>query len=70
MPLTADQFLNVFSAYNRAVFPIQVLLVLAALVAVFLAIRPNKISSKAVTTILACFWLWMGVCIISYFFPA
>ena len=61
MPFTNEQFLEVFAAYNRAVFPMQLVLVSAALVAIFLSIRPNKISGKAVTTILAFFWLWMGV---------
>lgn len=61
MPFTTEQFLEVFAAYNRAVFPMQLVLVSAALVAIFLAIRPNKISGKAVTTILACLWLWMGI---------
>ncbi len=60
MPFTVEQFLEVFAAYNRAIFPMQLILVAAALVAIFLAIRRNKLSSKAVATILACLWLWMG----------
>ncbi len=58
---TVEQFLEVFGAYNRTVFPMQLFLVLAALVAIFLAIRPNKTSSKVLAATLAFFWLWMGV---------
>lgn len=60
-PFSVEEFLNVFASYNRAVFPMQFVLVSAALAAIVLAIRPYKISGKEVSTILACFWLWMGV---------
>lgn len=39
----------------------QFVLVSTALVAIFLSIRPSKISNKVVAAILACLWLWMGV---------
>ena len=61
MPFTIEQFLEVFAEYNRAVFPMQVILVSAALVAIFLAVRTSKSSSRFVSAILAFFWLWMGV---------
>ncbi len=60
MPFTIGQFLEVFAAYNRAVFPMQVILVSAALLAIFLAVKASKSSSKFISTILAFLWLWMG----------
>ncbi len=61
MPFTIEQFLEVFAAYNRAVFPMQVILVSAALVAMFLAVKTSKSSNRFVSAILVFFWLWMGV---------
>ena len=61
MPFTIEQFLEVFAAYNRAVFPMQLILVSAALVAIFLAVKTSKNSSRFVSAILAFLWLWMGV---------
>lgn len=61
MPFTVEQFLEVFAAYNRAVFPAQLILASAALVAMFLAIKTSKNSSKVISLILAFFWLWMGI---------
>ena len=61
MPFTTDQFLNVFEIYNRAVWPMQIVLVLLALWAVFLAIKSGPLSSKAVSLSLAFLWLWMGI---------
>ncbi len=60
MPFTIEQFLDVFTAYNRAVFPMQLILAAAALVAMFLAVKPSKNSNKSISAILAFFWLWMG----------
>lgn len=61
MPFTLEQFLQVFARYNQAVYPMQFLLVTAALFAIFFAVRPNRYSSKFISTTLACFWLWMGI---------
>lgn len=60
MPFTVEQFLEVFATYNKAVYPVQLILALSALVAIFLAIKTNKNSSKLISLILALFWLWMG----------
>src|SRR5687767_1572747 len=60
MPFTVDQFLEVFAAYNKAVYPMQLILVLSAFIAIFLAIKTSKNSSKLISLILALVWLWMG----------
>jgi hypothetical protein len=61
MPFDSAQFLEVFALYNAAVFPAQVVLLAAALVAVRLAARGDRASSKTAAAILGLLWLWMGV---------
>ncbi|MCI0709084.1 MAG: DUF6064 family protein, partial [Chloroflexi bacterium] len=59
-PFTTEEFFNVFEQYNEAVFPIQILFNLLALVAVWLIFRRNKHADVGVSAILAFLWLWMG----------
>lgn len=61
MPFTIEQFLGVFEAYNSAVYPMQFIFVLMALIIIFLAIKPLRKSNKIISALLAFFWLWMGV---------
>jgi len=61
LPFTVEQFFGVFRLYNNAVWPAQVfLLLLAALVVIFIALR-RPWSGVAVSGILALLWLWVGV---------
>lgn len=60
LPFTTAEFLGVFQAYNLAVWPVQVVLVLIALVIVFLAVERPSNSDRAVSLMLACLWFWMG----------
>ena len=61
LPFTVEQFFAVFALYNNVVWPAQVfLLLLAALVVVFIALRRTW-SGMAVSVILALLWLWVGV---------
>jgi hypothetical protein len=61
MPFTTQQFLEVFARYNETVFPVQVLLLVAGLIAIRLAANGNSASSKVVVVVLSILWLWMGV---------
>ena len=61
MPFNTEQFLDVFARYNEGVFPLQILLVIAALVMIRLAQNGDTASSKIVATMLGLLWLWMGV---------
>jgi hypothetical protein len=61
MPFTEQQFLDVFASYNETVFPLQVVLLIAALFAIRLAGNDGGRSSKAVAFVLGVLWLWMGV---------
>jgi hypothetical protein len=60
MPFNTQQFLDVFAAYNSTVFPAQVFLIIAALVAIRLAGNGNRRASKIAAVVLSLLWLWMG----------
>lgn len=61
LPFTIEQSLNVFGIYNQAVWPMQIVLYLFAVVAIVLAFKKFKNSDKIVSIILAFFWLWIGI---------
>lgn len=61
MPFSRDQFLAVFEAYNRAVWPAQFGLGLVALVALILALRARPLAQRGALGCLAVLWSWMGV---------
>ena len=59
IPFSAEQFFSVFEEYNRAVFPFQALLLVIAIVAAYLAAKPNL--SSLTSLLLASLWIWMGI---------
>ncbi len=61
IPFTVEQFFDVFGRYNTAIWPVQVLAYLLGVVALALAFRESKLSTRIVPGILAFFWVWMGV---------
>jgi len=60
LPFTIDQFLDVFSRYNVAVWPAQWALAAAAVGAALLAVRDRPSDYRRVNLILAFLWLWMA----------
>jgi hypothetical protein len=58
IPFTAEQFLEVFARYNQAVWPVQVLLHVAAFAVIGLAWRA---AGRWVLPLLATLWAWMGL---------
>jgi len=61
MPFTTEEFFDVFRAYNTAIFPAQLFLVLIGVVAVISAGRDAKFSTRLTYSILAILWLWTGL---------
>ena len=61
LTFTLEQFLDVFRQYNISVWPMQVLLIVLALVATFFSIFKKSYSDKIIGSILVFLWLWMGV---------
>ncbi len=61
LPFSVEQFMAVFEMYNIAVWPMQIILVLMALMALFLSIKKLGHSDKIISIVLGFFWLWIGV---------
>jgi hypothetical protein len=59
-PFSAGQFFDVFTQYNRAVWPMQVVLFALALVLIALAMMSPR-SSRLVVAGLAALWAWMAI---------
>lgn len=59
LPFTPEQFFDVFARYNTAVWPMQVLWNLLAVVAIALVFRRG--TGPLIATILTALWLWMGI---------
>jgi uncharacterized protein DUF6064 len=68
LPFTVAQFLAVFRDYNETVWPVQVILLGLAAVAVLLVVFPRRWSGAAVSAILAGLWLWVGIAYHFWFF--
>lgn len=61
LPFTAEQFFNVFAQYNLAVWPMQFVIYLLAVAALLLSVKKTRYSDGIISTILAFFWLWIGI---------
>jgi hypothetical protein len=70
LPFTVQQFFEVFTRYNRAVWPAPVVLLVLAAVSLALVLWRPDASSRAVSAILAGLWAWMGIAYHALFFTA
>lgn len=61
MPFTTDQFFEVFARYNQAIFPWQVVAILAGVLAVALLRWNTRQATAAVLLMLAAMWLVNGI---------
>lgn len=59
LPFSREQFFDLFAAYNRAVWPAQLVLVAMA-VACLVHVARRRPSRRVVGYVLAAFWMWMG----------
>lgn len=60
LPFTQQEFLGVFSIYNQAIWPAQIIAYLLGTVAVGMAIWSGRFTGKIVIGTLAAFWVWTG----------
>ena len=60
-PFTTEQFLDVFKSYNLTVWPVQILLVILALVTIFLSAYKFKYSDAVISLTLMFYWSWIGI---------
>ncbi|MBD3164974.1 hypothetical protein GF324_00080, partial [bacterium] len=61
MPMTTEEFLQNFVTYNEGIQPIQVLLVIMAVIAVGLVFVKTKHGDRITGWILGLLWLWTGL---------
>ena len=60
-PFTQEQFLTIFSQYNLAVFPLQIVFIILGIVALWFVVKKSPISDRIILLILIFFWFWMGI---------
>lgn len=70
LPFTTEQFLKVFETYNLAVWPMQIVLYVLALCAVYFGVKKGPVSGRIIFLLLAAFWIWMGIVYHLVFFTA
>lgn len=61
LPFAQEQFFDVFSKYNQAVWPMQIIFYIIAIAAIGLLFVRKSYASRIVYGILSILWLWMGV---------
>lgn len=68
LPFTRPEFLGVFAAYNRAVWPAALLLWIAAAAIAIALLSRRPPAGRTVAAFLALMWLWTGVVYHAIFF--
>jgi hypothetical protein len=63
-----ENFFNVFRDYNDAIWPMQIVFYLIALSMIFLVFYKKSWSSRAISVMLAIFWVWVGLVYYLMFF--
>lgn len=61
MPFSVEEFFAVFSAYNQAVWPLQVLAYLAGLGCVALLVWTSRLATAVIGGVLGAMWLVNGI---------
>jgi uncharacterized protein DUF6064 len=61
LPFTAEQFVAVFVAYNRTIWPAQAIGYLLGGFAVMLLFNESRWSDRVIAIILATMWAWTGL---------
>jgi hypothetical protein len=60
LPFTPEEFFAVFVRYNQSVWPAQLVLNAAALLAAAMLFRSGVMANRTISLILALFWGWMS----------
>ena len=70
LPFTKEAFFAVFQRYNEGIWPMQVVLTIAALAGIALLFSSRAGASRAIALLLAFFWAWMAIAYHFAFFSA
>jgi hypothetical protein len=60
-PFTQEQFLTIFTQYNLAVFPLQIVFIILGIIALWFIVKKSPMSDRIILLILIFFWFWMGI---------
>jgi len=60
LPFSQREFLELFSTYNQAIWPAQIIAYMLGAIVVGMALWPGRLTSKTIVAILAAFWIWTG----------
>ena len=69
-PFTVEQFLEVFKAYNLAVWPMQIILYMIAVTVIVFLFARSGYKGRVIFGLLAFLWFWMGLVYHIFFFTA
>jgi hypothetical protein len=69
-PFTTEQFFGVFERYNSSIFPIQWIIIVLGIVAVFLIHSRKNIKNNLIAGFLGFLWLWTAIVYHLSFFTA
>ncbi|HPI20777.1 MAG TPA: DUF6064 family protein [Candidatus Kapabacteria bacterium] len=61
LPFSIEQFLNIFKIYNESIFPMQIFGYLIGIICIILIFSKYKYSKKVIFSVLAFYWIWMGL---------
>jgi len=61
LPFSSKQFLQVFGAFNLAIWPLQIVAYGVALLALVALLRSGQIANRVVAACLASMWLFTGI---------
>lgn len=61
LPFTVEQFFQVIENYNKAVFPAQLVILLAGIITISLLFKNTANKSKWISGIIGGIWIWIGI---------
>jgi hypothetical protein len=70
LPFTRSEFLDVFGAYNTALWPVAVALWLVSLCVAIVLLRGSRPPHRALSALLAVHWGWSGIAYHGVFFSS
>ena len=70
LPFTLEQFFEVFAAYNKAIWPAQIVAYVLGAIAVVGPFRPGRASDHVTSAVLGLMWLCTGVLYHGVFFSS
>lgn len=70
MNFQLEPFLKVLRVYNTDIWPMQIFAYIIGLIAIMLAFRNWKYSSKLISAVIAFYWLWTGIVFSLYYWSS